>query len=64
MIGANTINLPRVLAEVRAAFERYECAFVGNDLVTLDALFWESPLVVRFGRGENLYGIEAVRAFG
>jgi 1-carboxybiuret hydrolase subunit AtzH-like protein len=44
-------------------FEAYERALIGNDVAALDALFWESPLVVRYGNGENLYGIEALRAF-
>lgn len=57
------INDPAVLAEVEAAFARYEAALVGNDLDALDASFWDSPLVVRYGVGEVLYGIEAVRAF-
>ncbi|WP_207482845.1 oxalurate catabolism protein HpxZ [Arenibaculum pallidiluteum] len=57
------VNIPEVLAEVTALFERYERALVGNDLATLDALFWDSPLVLRYGAGENLYGIDAIRAF-
>ena len=57
------VNRPEVVAEVLAAFQAYECAFVSNDIATLDELFWASPLVVRFGRGETLYGIEAIRAF-
>lgn len=57
------INRPDVLAEVTAAFTQYEQALVGNDLEILDRLFWDSPLVLRYGTGENLYGIEAIRAF-
>ena len=57
------INRPDVLAEVTAAFERYERALVGNDVAELDALFWTSPHTVRYGAGENLYGIAAIRAF-
>ena len=57
------INRPDVLAEVTAAFERYERALVGNDIAQLDALFWTSPHTVRYGAGENLYGIDAIRAF-
>lgn len=57
------INLPDVVAEITALFDTYERALVSNDLSTLDGLFWESPLVVRYGNGENLYGIEALRAF-
>ncbi|MGA0562871.1 oxalurate catabolism protein HpxZ [Ancylobacter sp. VNQ12] len=57
------INLPDVLAEVEAAFARYEQALVGNDVAGLDALFWDHPTTLRYGGGENLYGIEAIRAF-
>jgi hypothetical protein len=57
------INLPEILAEVKAAFQRYETALMQNDLDALNALFWQSPKVVRFGPGQNLYGIEAIAAF-
>lgn len=56
------VNLEDVVAEVSAAFERYEAALVANDLDTLDALFWSSPLVVRFGPEGRQQGIEAIRA--
>lgn len=57
------INLPDVLAEIQAAFERYEDALVHNKVDVLDELFWPSALTVRYGVGENLRGIEAIRAF-
>jgi hypothetical protein len=57
------INAPDVLAEVTAVFARYEQALVTNDIETLDQLFWDSPLALRYGMGENLYGSEAIRAF-
>ena len=57
------INLPEVLAEVTAVFARYEVALVGNDIEVLDELFWPSAHTVRYGVGENLHGIEAIRAF-
>lgn len=57
------INDPETLAEVEAAFEAYERALMENDLDTLDALFWPADEVVRIGPGQNLYGIEAIRAF-
>ena len=57
------INLPDVLAEVTAAFARYEKALVSNDVAVLDELFWESPHTLRYGVGENLYGYDAIRAF-
>jgi len=57
------INTPDVLAEVQAVFERYEGALVNNRVEVLDELFWTSPLTVRYGTAENLYGIEEIRAF-
>jgi len=57
------INLPDVLAEVSAVFERYEAALVGNQVAVLDELFWDSPHTLRYGATENLYGFEAIRAF-
>lgn len=57
------INLPEVHAEVSAVFARYEDALVNNRVEVLDELFWTSAHTVRYGVGENLYGIEAIRAF-
>lgn len=57
------INLPEVVAEVTAAFQRYEAALTGNDVAILDELFWNSPHTLRYGAGENLLGYEAIKAF-
>ena len=57
------INLPDVHAEVMAVFARYEEALVHNQTDVLDELFWASEHTVRYGVGENLHGIEAIRAF-
>lgn len=57
------INDPAVLAEVTAAFERYEIALVTNDVAVLDELFWNSPHTLRYGATENLYGHAQIRAF-
>ena len=57
------VNLPDVVAEISAVFARYEDALVNNRVEVLDALFWDSPHTVRYGAGENLRGIEAIRAF-
>jgi len=56
-------NLPEVKAEVEAVFARYERALVTNDVETLEALFWDDSRTIRYGGGENLYGIDAIRAF-
>ncbi|HWK45862.1 MAG TPA: oxalurate catabolism protein HpxZ [Stellaceae bacterium] len=57
------INDPKTLAEVTAAFQRYETALLSNDIDVLDELFWTDPRTVRLGIGENLYGIEQIRGF-
>ena len=57
------INIPAVHAEVTTAFARYEDALVHNKVEVLDELFWTSEHTVRYGVGENLHGIEAIRAF-
>ena len=57
------INLPDVLAEVTAQFARYERALTTNDVAVLDELFWGSPLTLRYGATENLYGYAAICDF-
>jgi hypothetical protein len=57
------IDLPDVVAEVKAAFDRYERALVTNDVETLDGLFRDDPRTVRFGGTENLFGYEQIKAF-
>ncbi|OAS24363.1 oxalurate catabolism protein HpxZ [Methylobacterium platani] len=57
------IDQPDVKAEVEAAFAAYETALVTNDVPTLEALFWDDPRTIRYGIGENLYGMDAIRAF-
>ena len=57
------LDLPDVVAEVKAAFDRYEMALVSNDVATLDALFHDDPHTIRYGGGENLYGFDEIQAF-
>ncbi len=57
------IDDPAVLAEVEAAFDRYERALVTNDVAVLDELFWKSPTTLRYGATENLYGYDEIAAF-
>lgn len=57
------IDLPDVLVEVTAQFERYEKALVGNDVAVLDELFHDDARTLRYGIGENLYGYGAITAF-
>src|ERR1700750_872135 len=57
------IDLPDVLAEVAAQFERYEKALVTNDVAVLDELFHKDSRTLRYGIGENLYGYGEISAF-
>lgn len=57
------INIPEVVAEITELLEAYNQALISNDIATLNSMFWESPLVLRYGPSENLYGIEALRAY-
>jgi 1-carboxybiuret hydrolase subunit AtzH-like protein len=57
------IDLPDVLAEVAAQFERYEKALVTNDIAVLDELFRKDSRTLRYGVGENLYGYSEIASF-
>jgi hypothetical protein len=57
------IDIPDVVAEVTAAFERYERALVTNDVATLDVLFHADARTIRYGAAENLYGFDEIAAF-
>ncbi len=57
------INKQEILAEVTAAFRRYEQALVSNDIAVLNELFWDSSHTVRYGVGENLYGHGSIAGF-
>ena len=57
------VNLPDIVAEVRAAFARYEAALMRNDTGTLQELFWRSPHTIRYGIGGVLHGWDEIGAF-
>jgi hypothetical protein len=57
------IDLPEVVAEVKAEFERYEKALVSNDVATLGALFHDDARTIRYGGAEILYGHDEIQAF-
>jgi ketosteroid isomerase-like protein len=58
-----TINDPQALAEVTLAFHAYETALMADDVAGMDALFHAAPTTNRYGVGEVLYGIDAIRDF-
>lgn len=57
------IDLPDVVAEVRAAFDHYEQALTANDVAALNAMFRDDPRTVRYGSAENHYGSDEIKAF-
>lgn len=58
-----TIDDPVLLAEVTAAFHAYEAALMADDIAAMDALFHAASTTNRFGVGEVLWGIAAIREF-
>jgi ketosteroid isomerase-like protein len=57
------VNDLLIQAEVEAEFAAYEQALVHNDVAALDKFFVDSQYAIRYGIGENLYGIAAIQAF-
>ena len=58
-----TIDDPKVLEEVNAAFAAYERALEQNDLAELERLFWNSDKALRYGIFESSYGIAEITGF-
>ena len=57
-----TPNIPEVVAEVSALFERYEQALIDKNLDVLDTTFWNSPHTVRLANNEHGYGFDRIHA--
>jgi len=57
------IDDPVLHAQVTEAFYAYERALMADDVPGMDALFHDAPTTNRYGVGEVLYGIEAIREF-
>jgi hypothetical protein len=57
------IDLPEVVAEVRAEFDRYEAALGTNDVATLNSVFRNDPRTIRYGGTETLYGYAEIETF-
>lgn len=62
-MSAMEINIPEIVAEVSEIFARYEKALIGNDIETLNAMFWKDARVLRYGIAESLYGHDAIAGF-
>ena len=57
-----TPNIPEVVAEVSALFERYEQALIDRNVDVLDATFWNSPHTIRLANNEHGYGFDRIHA--
>jgi hypothetical protein len=57
-----TPNIPEVVAEVNALFERYEQALIDKNVAVLDATFWNSPHTIRLANAEHGYGFDRIHA--
>jgi 1-carboxybiuret hydrolase subunit AtzH-like protein len=57
------LDRPEVVADVRAAFDRYECALVDGDIAVLTELFWDDPRCVRFGVADRQQGAADIAAW-
>jgi hypothetical protein len=57
-----TPNIPDVVAEVSALFERYEQALIDKNVEVLDNTFWNSPHAIRLANHEHGYGFDRIHA--
>jgi ketosteroid isomerase-like protein len=57
------MNNQETITEITRLYAQYETALCDNDIETLDAFFWDSPHVVRFGLMENLYGSDTIKSY-
>ncbi len=57
------VNDPATVAEVTAAFQRYEQGLIDADAAALDELFWNSTLTIRYGDGQIQHGHAPIKAF-
>jgi hypothetical protein len=57
------VNRADIVAEVTAVFRHYEVALSTGDAATLNRLFWDSPLSVRFGTADRQRGLAEITAW-
>jgi hypothetical protein len=58
-----TLNDPALVKALTGLHDAYEQALAVNDVEALNAFFWASPHVVRYGVAEQLYGVEELHAY-
>jgi ketosteroid isomerase-like protein len=57
------INDPSVVKEVEAEFAAYYRALAANDVAALNRFFFDSPVTIRYGNAEVLYGHAEIKAY-
>jgi hypothetical protein len=57
------IDLPEVVAEVKAAYDRYNNAINSGTIAVLNDTFWNDPRTIRYGQAENFTVTRKSRAF-
>lgn len=57
------INNAEVHGEITDAFWRYTNALIANDVDIVKEMFWDSEHTLRYGKGESLYGKDAIATF-
>jgi Protein of unknown function (DUF3225) len=61
--AAMVIDLPDVVAEVKAAYDRYNDAVNLGNIAILNSTFRNDPRTIRYGQAENLYGYKEIEGF-
>ena len=57
------VDIPEIVAEVTAQFQRYERCLMANDVDGLTELFADDERTIRYGAAEILYGAAEIHAF-
>lgn len=57
------IDAPDVVAEVKAAYDRYNNAVNSGTTAVLNDTFWNDSRTIRYGQAENLYGYREIEGF-
>jgi Protein of unknown function (DUF3225) len=57
------IDLPEVIAEVKAVYDAYNQALNSGNLAVLNGTFRNDERTIRYGGAENLYGYKAIEGF-
>ena len=61
--AAITVDEPDVVAEVKAAYDRYNDAVNSGNIAVLNSTFRDDSRTIRYGQAENLYGYKEIAGF-